>query len=419
MVLRRLLSTLRGDAPSPTQAAVGSPLDLLDPVFLENPYPTYAALRVHDPVHRTRSGAWFLTRHADVAAAFGDRRLGNAPAPTAVIARRNRDRFVCADVAANILPFLDKPEHGAVRRIVAGALRARLGRLDLELPQLAGSLLEPCLERRSMEVMSEFGRPLSVAVISLIMGLPIEDAARLDAWSDAFFHLFAPMPSEAARVRVDQDLAEFRDYLRQHAAARRRAGGDDLISELMQTEAEGRILSEPELLDACMLIYADGIENIDAAIANTLLALGGHPEEQRRLEREPERARAVAQEGIRFDTPGQFIARIAREDLVIAGRSIPQGGVVLLALAAANRDPVAFEKPDRFAPDRSEGGALTFGQGRHGCLGANLVRLQVAAALQALFTRTRRLAIDDGPVRYKARVGHRWPERLHIRFEPT
>ena len=413
----RILDGLRAPA-APAVPAAALPLDLLDSTFLADPYPAYALLRQGDPAHRLKWGGYLLTRHADILAALAHPALGNAPSRRSALAPRNRDRSVAADVAANILPFLDRPRHTASRKIVSGAFRGWMKDYPLDVPTVARALLAPLLDKRELEVMADFGRPLSLSVMCGLMGLPPEDGARLLAWSDFFFYLFAPMQSEAVRKETDAALAAFRDYLLPMVRARRAQPAADLVSRLVAGQEDGHSLSDEEIVDTLMLLFADGVENIDAAIANTLLALHRHPAQMRLLQSEPARAGQAAAEGLRFDSPGQIIARVAREDVSIGGRTIPADGAVFLALGAANRDPAVFEAPDVFDMDREATEALSFGKGRHSCLGAALVRIELEAALVELFSATSRIEVDYSALTWEPRLGHRWLERLPVRLVP-
>lgn len=415
--LRRLLDRLTAPRKSVAEVVELSPLDLLDSSFVRNPYAVYARLRVEDPVHRTRSGAWMLTRYRDIVSALANPALGNAPSRFAVLSARNRERYVSADIAHNILPFLDKPDHIVPRRIIAGAFRAHLKENPLDAAELARHLLKPHLASGRMDAMADFGKPLSVEVISRLMGLPPRDYARLVHWSDHFFYLFAPMPSDEIRQRTDAALSEFRLYFKELVEQRRSRPGTDLISRLIQADDDGQRLSEMQVIDTCLLLFSDGVENVDAGIANILLALHQHPTELARLRTEPEQLPAAVLEGLRYDSPAQFIARVAREDMEIGGQTIRRDSGVFLALGSANRDPETFERPDVFDPSRDATPLLTFGKGRHSCIGATLVRHQIEGALRALFEETRAIEVDPSALDWTPRAGHRWLKALPLRLK--
>jgi len=396
----------------------GVVFDPLDPAFTKNPYPVYAALREHDPVHRSPLGPWVLTRYDDVLDVLRDPRFSNAPAPHAVVAERNRQRYLCADVAHHIVPFMDPPRQTAARRRLSEAFRAGLRSRPPDLDGIVGRLLEAARERGELDVVGELGRPLSRAAIGHLMGVPECDREQLAAWSGMFFYLFVPIPSREILDRMEEALGLFRDYFRRLLEERRRAPGDDVVSALARARPAGGVDSPDAIADACMLLYADGVENVDSAIGNAVISLVDHPAQLRRLREEPGLVPRAADECLRFDPPNQFIARIARETCELHGRTLRAGEAVLLVLAAANRDPAHFEAPDELDVARAGSPHLAFGRGRHVCVGAKLVRMQMAAALTGVAQRLRGLELRDPRIRRVPRFGHRWLESLPVLFEP-
>lgn len=419
-MLRALLERLTGPRPPAAAAAataVPGPqgLDLLDPAFVRDPYPFYAWLRANDPVHRTRQGAWLLTRHADVAAALSNPDLGNAPSRQAAVHERNAARHASADVARNILPFLDKPRHIRPRRIVGSVFRAALRDRPPDVEALAMARLGEL--GASFDAIGDYAEPVSIRVICDMIGLPDDDARLLAAWAGHFFALFAPMPSEAVRQATDRGLEEFRAYLRETVRARRAAPRDDIVSRMLSaSDDEGR-LTEQEVVDNCMLLFADGVENIDRGFGNLLLALHRHPDETGKLRMSPGLAAAAAEEMLRYDPPGQTIARVARADIELGGRAVRRDGAVLLGLAAANRDPDAFADPDRFDLSRAaDDGHSTFGRGRHSCIGAALARIELTGLLASLIRHARHIEVQDGALAWESRLAHRWLKALPVRI---
>ncbi|CCF18293.1 putative Cytochrome P450 [Pseudorhizobium banfieldiae] len=396
-----------------------APLDLLDPSFVCDPYTIYRRLRTHDPVHRSRNGGWILTRHRDIVSALGDPSLGNAPSRYSVVAPRNRGRYVCANVAQNILPFLDKPEHVRPRRILSRVLSTHMKDNPLDIAQIARQLLDPQLARRQMDAIADFGTPLSAEVMCRMLGIPAPDRDRMLEYSHYFFFLFAPIPSDQIRQKADEALTAFRGYFADLVQERRRKPQADLISLLLSAEDEGERLSDCQLVDNCMLLFSDGVENVDAGIANILLALGRHPAEMKRLRDAPELIANAVAEGLRYDSPAQLIARVARDDVEIGGQTIKRDSTVFLALGSANRDPAVFADPDRFNISRNTSPLLSFGKGGHSCIGASLVRSQSVEAVRSLLQTTTVVEVDQDGLEWLPRVGHRWLKTLPIRLFPS
>lgn len=385
------------------------PFDPTSPEIVADPYPAYARLRQTEPVHRCQSGAWLLTRYEHVLSCLADSRLGNAPSPYAVVNERNRERYVCADVANNILPFLDPPRHAAPRRLIGNCFRDYLRRAPVDINEIAKRCLVEAKRGKRFDLIADYATPFSVRVFIELMGLDPVDHRRLSDFSDWFFYLFMQIPSEEVRAKLDVALAEFRSYFSRVIESRRLNPGPDLLSLLVALEGEA--LREQEIIDTCMLLFADGIENVDKAIASSYRILHSNNHLMRALRDNPHDIKSAVDELLRYDSPAQFVGRVALEDMNLCGVEIRKGASVLLGLASANRDETQFPEADKIIFKRPTSNQLTFGKGRHACIGAPLVRLEVEAGLRALIQGSS-LKLADQPPRYRSRPGHRWLQEL-------
>ena len=408
------MNFLRRFAKPKEQAPGDGGLDTLGAEFYRDPYPFYRYLRTRDPVHLTRQGCLLLTRREDVLRALKHPLLGSAPADFASTHPRNRDTSVCANVASNLLPFLDGPAYVRARQFLAPVLRKTFESNPPDIPAAVAGLLPPLLERGTFDVLNDFARPLAMQVACEFMGLPQDRTQDLYDWTDNFFRLFSPLPASGERDKIERGLTDSRAYFRDILAVRRREPGRDLMSQLAIRQIGGEGLSDAEVIDNCLLIFADAIENVDAAIASALLALHQHPRELRRLRKDAALFPAAVEESLRFDAPGQMAPRIVREDTMIEGVFARRNTVVLLGLGAANRDPQGFGDPDEFRLDRPKQDHLSFGKGNHSCLGFFLVRAEMKAALEALFGATRSFEVHDKKLTWAHRPGHRWLTHLNI-----
>ena len=388
--------------------------DPFDDTFVNDPYPVFATLREREPVHRSKTGAWVLSRYSDVIAALGDSRLGNAPSPYAVVNPRNRHRYVCADVANNIIPFIDPPTHSLPRKLISKTFHEHLKRNPPDIKKLARQLIQPYQSSGEFDVVNDFGTPLSVSVISQILGIPKEDELLLKQWSTWFFYLFTMIPSEEVRKQLDEVLTQFRDYFAGLISSRRASLRDDLISGLILARDEGQGLSEAQLIDNCMLLFSDGVENVDSAIANAVAILLQYPDQMELLRSQSELLPSAVDECLRYESPAQFIGRVVLEDIPIHGVTIPAKSTVLLMLASANRDPEKFEQADRFNIMRAPNPYLSFGKGRHACVGGSLVRMEMEAALAVILEYFPGLAMKEDTLTWTPRLGHRWLDRLLV-----
>ena len=362
-------------------------------------------------MHRTPSGAWALTRYEDVREALADARLGNAPGRHAVVGARNRERYACADVASNILPFLDAPDHAAPRRVISRAFHAQLRATPPDIEVTANRLLDTWHEESVRDVVADYASPLALSIIGHVVGVPAADLPRLEPWSEAFFYLFTAIPSTEVRERLDRSLTDFRRYLTDLLEASRRAPADNLTSALTRDSE----LPDAQIVDNLMLLFADGVENVDRAIGSAVYTLLRHPDQLDRVRRSPEILPFAVAECLRYESPAQYIGRVAREDCPVGGVVIPEGSTVLLVLGAANRDDRVFEAADRIDVGRDPNPHLAFGRGSHSCVGGSLVEQQMQIALGTLLRRFPRITLESTAVSWLTRPGHRWVDAVPVR----
>jgi len=392
--------------------------DPLDPSFIADPYPVYAALRQQDPVHRSPQGFWVLTRFKDITDVMALGHLSNQPSKYSVLKPSNSEKYVAASVANNIIPFMDPPVHTDARKLISRTFNAQLRHNAPDMKGIARQLLEGFRDKGRIDIANEFGTPYSALIVADMLGIPASEAGKLTKWSYWFFYLFAPIPSQMILDQVNEALAEFREYFSKVVAEKETAPGDDLISRMLGENVEG-ILSRSELIDTCLLLVADAVENVDSGIASCLMHLLQIPGLTEKLRRQPDLLQSAVDEALRFDSPAQFVAKSVAEDFSYAGKSIRKNDALLLVFASANRDHDFIDDPDEFRLDR-EGGVkhLSFGKGRHSCIGAPLVRAEMSDALEVILEMLGNMRVDEPELEWQSRLGHRWLSRLHITFDP-
>jgi cytochrome P450 len=253
-----------------------------------------------------------------------------------------------------------------------------------------------------MDLIEEFAYPIPVIVICEMLGVPVEDHERFKGWSldiaRGLDSILLPPDSEVPRRSIASRTA-LADYFRELIAARRRAPRSDMLSELIAAEEAGDKLSESELLATCILLLIAGHETTVNLIGNGTLALLRHPDQLRRLRDDPRLIGTAVEELLRFDGPVQRTARIPSEDVLIGGRVIAKGEMVMPFIGAADRDPAQFPDPDRLDLGRTDNRHIAFGWGIHFCLGAPLARLEARLAIGALLERFPHLRLaDESPV---------------------
>jgi len=271
------------------------------------------------------------------------------------------------------------------------------------------------------EFVRDFASPLPVRVIANRLGLPPEDVPRLKRWSDAWVEPLGYACSKEREIEIAWLGVELQRYLAGKFEEKRRAPGEDILTDLVQGQLPGgRPLPEAEAMGLAEHITVGGHETVTSALAAGLLLLIQHPEVVRELREEPALVRNFVEEALRLESPSQGFFRYALQDSELHGVAIPKGSMVHLRFAAANRDPENFPDPDRIDLHRPNPGAhLAFGQGMHHCLGAPLARLELNLAFRALLERFAefRLAPGHGPPRHVPGLALRSLRELHVELE--
>ncbi|AHH17987.1 putative cytochrome P450 [Nocardia nova SH22a] len=369
--------------------------------FRRDPYPMYRALRETSPVHRTL-GMWVLTRHADIRAVLADKSYSAALIPRLMSDQARRmgagDIGRIERLGRKSLVFTDNPDHARLRALVNRAFTASSVRaLRPHITETATALAQRAWDDGGMDVIADFARPLPVRVLCDWLGLAPELRAPIARWTHDIRFLLEPgLMRPADFDRVVAVVADFVAVLEEVVAARRARPGDDLISGLLAARlANGDRLGDEELLFVCIMCFVAGNETTTSLIGNGVLALLGHPGQQRLLRTRPDLVLGAVEEALRFDAPLQLTKRLATRDTQIAGQPIAAGDQVLLCLGAAHHDPDTFADPGTFDITRAAPGHLAFGHGMHGCLGAALAVLQARVAFEILFAGPAALALRE------------------------
>jgi len=370
-----------------------------DPAVLADPFPLYARLRDEDPAHWSpRLKAWVLTRYEDVKRVCLDSTMSSdrlrpffATLPPAEAAK-------VAELARYLtlwMVFRDPPQHTRLRRLAAKVFHVRsIGALRPNIERLTKWLLEQIAERREFDFIGDFAMPLPALVIMDMLGAPREELARLKRLSDEMA-LFIGSARDAPEKyqRAGAATREMADIFRELISARRAAPQRDLLSELVALDDGGDRLSDDELVATCILLLFAGHETTTHHLANGLRALLRFPAELEKLRANPALAPAAVEELLRYDGPIGAQVRIVQEPHTLHGKALKPGERVFLLMNAANRDPRAYDAPDRVDLARNGVPHLTFGFGAHICLGFPLARLEGQVALPAVLARWQRLEL--------------------------
>ena len=381
----------------------------------QDPYPTYAALREKDPVHRSRlMNAWMFSRHADIDVILRDhQRFANDPRK-GKLSRRQRANLP-AEEEFSIL-FLDPPDHKRLRALVNKAFTPKaVNALEPHIRALLGALLDDIDDPAGFDLMDAVARPLPVIVIAEMLGVPPEDRAQFKIWSDQRARVLEPMIDARERAASNAASKALDAYFGPIIKERRAAPQDDIVSALAQAEEEGDRLTEREMLNMLRLLLIAGNETTTNLIGNGVLALLRHPDQLQRLRDDPSLIPSAVDELLRFDSPVQTDFRRVLEDCELNGFPLRRRDNIVVLLGAANRDPDVFENPDELDVGRGDRSHLSFGRGIHHCLGAPLARLEGRIVLEMLLERFSQISLLDGQPRFRNSIVLRGLESLPVR----
>ena len=368
--------------------------------FINDPYPTYAALRRHRPVHPLGPGNWLLTAYGDVLAAYRSPQVSSNK-------QREFGPRMCNgspiyEHHTTSLVFNDPPLHTRVRRLLMGALNQRaIARMEAGVVALVDALLDRLADAGEPDIVEHFAAQIPVEVIGNLLNVPHADRAPLRGWSLAILSALEPAPDAALLARADRAVTGFCDFLRVLVNDRRKHPGDpesDVLTRLLQGDGQGT-LSEKELLHNCIFLLNAGHETTTNLIGNGVQALLQNRSQWDRLLAEPALVPSAVEELLRFESPLQLNNRLTTAPLLFSGQELPAGSFITLAIGAANRDPAVFDQPECLDVARKPNPHLAFGQGAHACSGMNVARLEARVALAALVARYPRLNARGAPVR--------------------
>lgn len=386
----------------------------LPPGFAEDPFPYYAALVEHAPVHPQPDGSFIISRWADLDRIYRDTTRFRSDKR-----RVFRPKFGAGPLYEHhttSLVFNDPPLHTRVRKIMVGAMTPRaLARMEPGLVALVDKLLDRLAEKGEVDLIADFAAQIPIEVIGNLFDIPHAERGPLRGWSLAILGALEPVNTPEQLAAGNAAVVAFKAYLADLVAHRRRHPGDpdtDVLTRLMQGGDEG--LSETELLQNCIFILNAGHETTTNLIGNALWALCAHPEARARLLAEPGLIDTAVDEFLRFLSPNQFGNRETAEPVEIGGVEIPAGTNLHLAIGAANRDPRQFANPHRLVLDRKPNKHLAFAGGPHLCVGFSLARMEGRIAIGRFLERFPNYALAGAPV-HGGRVRFRGFARLPAR----
>ncbi|MFJ4906995.1 cytochrome P450 [Streptomyces sp. NPDC093249] len=381
---------------------------------LDDPYPLYAELRAHAPVHFSPElGSHVLTRFEDCERVMRNPELFPAPDPASFASfMPEHSTYDAFRVLVGSIVNANPPEHTRLRRLVSRAFTARrVESLKQGVMTIAADHVDKVAARSVdgavIDFHDELSVPVPLQVLARLIGLPLEDDQLLAGLIPRIINVVDPSSDTAALRDADQALHTLLDRLWELVERRRAEPADDLVSALV-APATGRgggaeALTDDELKAVFVALLTAGFETSATAIDISVHTLLTRPEHRAGLATY-EGALRFVDEVLRWDAPAAMSAgfRFAARDVVFGEYRVPAGSPIRVLLGAANRDPEANPDPDRFDPARAAPRTLVFGGGVHHCLGMNLARMEIAAVLMAMAHRLPGLRFAEEPVRRRS-----------------
>ncbi|MFD6352401.1 cytochrome P450 family protein [Nocardia tengchongensis] len=393
--------------------------ELLGDHFFANPHAYYRLWRDEGPVLRVRFGdgvdRWLIIGYEEGRAALADPRLRkDIDLLESVIARKHTGSWEGPRTHDGLRHMLnaDPPDHTRLRKAVSQAFTPRrVAALQPVVERTSRELLDAMADHDEVDLLRAFATPLPVAIICHLLDVDIEDRGAFREWTKALVGTLEP-GVDPARAH-----AEMVAFLRNMLHRKRAEPGADLLSALV-TDTEAA-LDEGELIGMALLLLVAGHETTVNLIGNGTLALLRDRPWLERLRATPELIPAAVEEFLRFDGPVDMATlRFTAEPITVGGIDIPAGELVLVALAAGNRDPRHFTDPHRLDPLAEHSAHLGFGHGVHYCVGAPLARLEARVAFTQLLERfpDLELAVDESELRWHPNPVIRALKRLPVRL---
>jgi cytochrome P450 len=400
-----------------------------DPAVLESPWEYYRQLRAEAPVFRDPFTGIFHVASYDLvlevvrdfetfsnrfAAAMGGAAQGSGDPEL--------DRLRAEAVpGVDTMLTADPPEHRRFRGLVNKAFTPRrVDGLEAGIAKLADELIDAFAADGRFEVLSQFAVLLPLSVIADQLGVPRADLPSFKRWTDGFTAQLSGMASGEDAKEAVRRIIEFQRYFAARVEEAKQAPRDDILSDLVRARLEGeRPLDLPETLSILQQLLVAGNETTASAIAEGLMLLVQHPEQQALVRDDPSLLPNLVEEVLRLATPTTNMWRKVKRDSVLGGVAIPAGSMLLLRFASANRDGAQFQDAERFDVRRANAAEhLSFGHGIHFCIGANLARKEMQVAFRALLGRLEgfRLSPGHAPPRHKPSVLLRGLVELHLEF---
>lgn len=394
----------------------------LDPAFRKDPDSVLRELRARAPVYsEPQSGYTVLTRYGDIKATVNDRTLWRHPSranPDSMFAqmmgRHGEPGRAGQDTEDESILFLDDPDHARIRQPLTKAFYARASKMRGATERIVTDVLDGLSGRAEIDIIADFGIPVPILVIAEILGVEKARLPEFREWSEGIILSLNPFRTEEESERVTWAADALDEFFLAEMAARRETPRDDLLTDMVELQAEGAPLSDREIAINCSALLVGGNLTTTDLIGNGVMLLLQHPDQLAALKADAGLINSAVEEILRFEGPVMMTNRVASREMEISGCPVHRGTPIMTSLRAGNRDPEVFDNPDRFDITRKGASHVGFGGGAHICIGAPLARLEAQVALPLLFERYPEMRLAEEECVWRSLPGFRGLERLRV-----
>jgi len=372
--------------------------------FFEDPWEVYRWMRDEAPVyHHPELGFYAVSRYDDCVEVHRDHRAYTSTQGVTLDQLRSAAFGAVVEATGSII-MMDPPGHERMRKLVNRAFTARrIAGWEPVARRVICGFLDDLAGAGTFDVVRDISGPFPVEVVSEILGVPAADRQQLRHWADGLLEreVGNPFPPQSAM----ESAVAFFTYMHDLVVERRAHPGigmiDDLIAAEVETDGGGcERLDDLEVSYFIALLTAAGAETVTKLVGNGVMTFAEHPDQLVRLAADPSLVGSAVEEVLRWRAPSQYQGRFSIEDRELHGVTIPAGHPVLILTGAANRDPRAYQDPDRFDIGRTAPMPISFGHGVHYCIGAHLARLEGQIAFSELYRRWPGISVDLDGIRY-------------------
>lgn len=391
-------------------------ISAFDPDARDNPHPRLKALRETCPVLRDEAvKTWLLTRYDDIRATVNDRTFVRQPSK----AEEGSMSSLLADPddpdgrRSSIL-FQDDPDHSRNRLPLVKAFYARIKKMEPEIEAMIDKVIDDAPASGRFDLMEHIAVPIPILIIAHILGVDESRLPEFRDWSEGVILGLNPMRSAEETAYMEASSEKLNAYFTELMEARRKTPMDDLISDMVQAQADGGDFEDDELRINLQALLVGGNLTTTDLIGNGVWLFLTHPEQLAALKADPSLGSAAVEEVLRYEAPVQATSRIVAEDREVAGCPMKKSQPVFMSLAAANRDPEKFEAPEAFDITAKRSSHVSFGGGAHICIGAPLARIEARRVYQKLFQRYPNMTLPDQDIVWRSLPFFRGMERLEV-----